>query len=123
MSSSRKAEVTQHDGVTVIALGPDFENLDEWDLDEVRTLLLDEASKASPPVVVLDLSHTKFFGSSFIEILFRVWNRLKSTEGGRFAISGLTPYCAEVLEVTHLNQLWDVYPTKEDAVADLAAGK
>lgn len=119
MSSSRTPDVTKKDGVTVISLGTHYENLDEWDLDEVRSSILDVTQTADPPLIVLDLSHTKFFGSSFIEVLFRVWNRMNSIEGGKFAISGLTPYCAEILEVTHLNQLWQTYKTKDDAVRAL----
>ena len=119
MSSSRTPDVTKQDGVTVISLGSHYENLDEWDLDEVRSSILDVTQTADPPLIVLDLSYTKFFGSSFIEVLFRVWNRMNSIEGGKFAISGLTPYCAEILEVTHLNQLWQTYKTKDDAVRGL----
>lgn len=121
MADSRSLQVTKTQGVTIIALGPEYENLDEWDLDDVRNGILDATKDLDPPRVVLDLSHTKFFGSSFIEVLFRVWNRMKSLENGRFAISGLTPYCAEVLEVTHLNQLWEIFDTKEDAIKTLGS--
>lgn len=114
-------EVTKQDGVTVIALGPEYENLDEQGLDELRSLLLDVSKEADPPRIVLDLSHTKFFGSSFIEIMFRIWNRMKSKEAGKFAISGLTPYCREILEVTHLNELWEIFETSEEAIRALAS--
>lgn len=109
-------QVCQQGEITVIALGPEYENLDEPMLDHVREVMLDLAQSANPPRVVLDLSHTKFFGSAFIEILFRTWNRLKSRPGGRFAICGLTPYCAEVLEVTHLNRLWEICRTRDEAL-------
>ena len=120
MAESRAPAVEAQQGVTVIQLGPDYENLDESLLDELRASILDVAETATPPRVVLDLSHTKFFGSAFIEIMFRAWKRLES-RGGRFGLSGLTPYCAEVVEVTHLDRLWKVYPDRAAAVASLKA--
>ena len=118
MAESRAPAVEAQDGVTVIHLGPEYENLDESLLDELRSSILDVAETATPPKVVLDLSHTKFFGSAFIEIMFRAWKRLEG-RGGKFALSGLTPYCEEIVEVTHLDRLWTVYPDRGAAVAAL----
>jgi hypothetical protein len=33
----------------------------------------------------------------------------------------LTPYCAEVIDVTHLNRLWSIYNNRDEAVAALKA--
>lgn len=112
--------VVQQDGVTIIGLGPDYENLDDAVLDDLRKLILNAVDDADPPLVVLDLSHTKFFGSAFIEVLFRAWNRIVKQEG-EFCLSGLTPYCAEVIDVTHLNRLWSIYKNRDEAVAALKA--
>jgi anti-anti-sigma regulatory factor len=116
-------EVVIDRDVTVIGLGPGYSSLDERVLGGgLRDVLLETADDAEPPLVVLDLSNTKFFGSSFIEILFRLWNRLQTKPGGRFAISGVTAYCREVLKVAHLDTLWQVYATRDDAVQDLSSG-
>ncbi len=95
MSSTGTPTVTKQEGVTVVALGPEYDTLDEDLLDGVLQVLLDVARNADPPLVVLDLSHTRFFGTAFIEVIFRAWTRLNSRQGGRFCISGLTSYCAE----------------------------
>lgn len=120
MPPSLTPDITVENGVTVVALGPAFENLDEHLLDSVRDVLMEVSNRATPPKVVIDLSHTKFFGSSFIEVLFRLWNRLNTRDGG-FAIAGLTPYCAEVLTITHLDTLWKIFPLREDAVRALSS--
>jgi len=112
-------EIVIQDGVTVISLGAEYESLEEAQLDQLRELLLATVQQADPPWVVLDLSHTRFFGSSFIEVMFRLANRIEARQG-RFAISGLTPYCAEVLRVTHLDRLWRTYPNRDAAIAALA---
>ena len=120
-ASKQPKEVLQIDGVTVIALGNDYENLDDAVLDDLRKFILEAVADADPPLVVLDLSHTKFFGSAFIEVLFRAWNRIEKQGGGEFCLSGLTQYCAEVIDVTHLNRLWAIYKTREEAVQALKA--
>ena len=63
------------------------------------------------------MASTEFFGSSFIESLFRVWKKLNPKPGAKFAISGLQPYCKEVLEVTHLDRLWPLPANRAAAVA------
>jgi anti-sigma B factor antagonist len=110
---------TKQQNVTIVSLGPEFENIDEPSVDQVKDLLLEVAESADPPHVVLDMRHTQFFGSAFIEVLFRVWDRV-NTRNGRFAVSSLTPYCAEVIDVTHLDRLWDFFPSCDEAVAALA---
>lgn len=119
MSPPYTLDISVEDGVTVVGLGPAFVNLDELKLDEIRDQLLDIPQTVDPPLLVLDLSNTKFFGSSFIEVLFRIWNRLSARPGGQFVIAGLTPYCAEVLAITHLDKLWRTFPTRADAVQAL----
>ena len=41
-------------------------------------------------------------------------------EGGKFVLSGLTPYCREVISITHLDELWSLYETADEAVKALA---
>ena len=119
--SQKSPTIETRQGVTCILLGPEFENLDEQSLDMIRQTVMDAAFEADPPKVIIDLQHTKFFGSSFIEVLFRIWNRIDSTDDGRFAISGLTDYCREVLEVTHLDKLWKLHSSIDDAIAEMNA--
>ncbi len=114
--ADKNPRVEKRGAVTCILLGPEFETLDEARLDTIRTQLLEAAAAANPPRVVIDLTFTTFFGSSFIEVLFRIWNRINGATGGKFAIAGLGPYCREVLEVTHLDRLWKLYPTLDEAV-------
>ncbi len=120
--TGKSPTIEKRNDVTCIVLGPAFENLDEQILDSIRQTMLDEAESADPPRVVVDLTHTKFFGSSFIEVLFGIWNHVNGLPGGKFALAGLTDYCVEVLTVTHLDKLWTIYPTRDEAVEALSAG-
>lgn len=119
MPADYPPEIVKEGQVTIVALGPEYENLDEPRLDALTDVLLQVAETATPPVVVLDLSHTSFFGSAFIEVIFRMWNRLNHRESGKFCICGLSEYCTEVLEVTHLDQLWETFPDRATALSAL----
>jgi anti-sigma B factor antagonist len=120
MSNSRSPKVHRAGRVTVVTLGTDYENLDETAVRDVREVVLDTVDTARPSAVVLDLSATTFFGSSFLEVLFRAHSRTQD-RSGRFAVSGLNDYCAEVIEVTHLDRLIEIFPDLETAVAAFEA--
>ena len=108
------AETSEQNGVTIVRLGNGYDAIDEVNVEPIMELLLDVADTADPPKLVIDLSRITFFASSFLEALFRVWNRLNRRKG-RFALCGLTEYCAEVLHVSRLDTLWDLYADPESA--------
>ena len=122
MATQHSPEISRQQGVTVVALGPAYENLDEPLLADLRSAILEAARSADPPRLVLDLSHTEFFGSAFIEVLVEAWRRVNDRGDGRFALAGVAPYCADVLRVTRLDRLWTRYATRDEAVRSLAAG-
>jgi anti-anti-sigma factor len=113
--------VLKEGNVTVLELGPKCRMVEEGMLDSIGQDLLQATVAANPPLVIVDLSHTEFFGSGFIEVLFRVWNRIQQKQGGKLSLCGLQPYCREVLEVTHLDKLWPLHATRADAVKELSA--
>jgi anti-anti-sigma factor len=115
--------VTQESSVTVLSVGPRFTNIDDLMVQELHTPLVRACNEADPPLVVIDLANTEFVGSSFIELLLPVWNRLESKEGGRLAFCNLSDMCQEVFEVTHLTRLWEFYNTRAEAVAALSNPK
>ncbi len=121
MADPQSPEIEVRNGVTVIQLGPDYDNLSDHLLDALQVVLLECGRKADPPKVVIDLSHTVFFGSAFLEILLKMWKELSEREGNAFALSGLSDNCAEVLQVTQLDSLWKIYKTHEEAEKALAA--
>jgi len=116
MAGTKKPDIVTQDGVTVVVFGPAFDRISEDSIPAASEALLQAAAGESNKVVV-DLSHTQFFGSSFIEALFRGWNKLKPRPGATFALCGLTTYCQEVLEITNLNRLWPIFPTRDAAVS------
>jgi anti-anti-sigma factor len=113
--------ISVQDNVTIIALlGAEYESLDDSVLDGIQIALMDAAQQSNPPLLVLDLAQTRFFGSAFVKVLFQVGSRLKHRNGS-FAICNLNEHCAEVVHITHLDSLWPVVASLEEAVAKLKA--
>lgn len=111
-------EILKLDGVTVVVLGEQYDNLDEPALEAAACELLEVAKAADPPLIVIDMGRTKFFGSAFLGTLFRVWRRLTARKG-KLCVCSATGPCAEVLEVTQVDRLWNLFKTREEAVESL----
>lgn len=99
----------------MLTIGDGPVSIDEQYLDDLTQKLLDY-TVSLPPRLVIDMQHVEFYGSSFIETLFRVWNRIKAHENGAFAIVGLQKYCREILKITNLDSVWAIYDDVETAV-------
>jgi anti-sigma B factor antagonist len=119
MSDTEPFDVAHEAGITIAIFRQSFSQLDEMTIEVVNRKLGELVSSLQPPILILDMSEVDFFGSSFIESVFRAWKRLQSRPGAKFALCHLKPYCREVLEVTHLNQLWLICDTREEAIAHL----
>ncbi len=117
MANASLIEIEHVGPVTIIGLSARCQLIEDALLEPLGAELLDVARTAMPPQVVLDLSRTKFFGSGFIEVLLRVWKELQQKSDSRLVLCGVQTYCREVLEITHLDQLWPMVATREDAIA------
>jgi anti-anti-sigma factor len=111
--------VVKDQKVTVVDLGGKYEALNEALLQEFMTALLAEAEKADPPCVLVDLTGVTYIGSNFLEVLVRGWKRLKQRQG-TMALCGVGSFCADILRITRLSTLWNIYPTREEAIKALS---
>ena len=119
MSADGRPQVLQQDGVTIVAFQDAFRRITEDRIAQINEPMA-EAAKADPPKILIDLAPIEFFSSSFIEVLFRVWEQIKEKDGAVLAICGLAPYCHEILQVTNLDNLWDVYDSREAALSAMS---
>ncbi len=92
--------------------GPEYSSQDEQSLWHVESLIQDLAEKTDREYLVIDLSKVHFFGASFIGTLVKAWDQLKKRQR-HLAICGLTPFCAKLIQVLHLDKLFDIYPTQK----------
>ncbi len=112
-------DVLHRDEVTVVAFGPNFESLDTNKVYRVEELLFDLAKTSDPPLLVVDLVHTKFLSSACINALVQMSRRIRVRKGGRLAVTGLTPYCLEVLKTTRIELLMEIFRSIAEAVEAL----
>lgn len=108
------------DDVTYIVLGENYDNLDDETLNADSEFLLQSADAVDPPLLVLDMSNTRFFASEFLGRLFRVWQRLQK-RGGKMAVCSASELCGEILTVTRVDTIWTITETRDEAIAQLKA--
>jgi anti-anti-sigma factor len=106
----------------IVHLGSAYNSLNESTVERVERFLLSCADDPETKNLVVDLSHTQYFGSRFIEALFRAHNRMKR-KVGKFALSGLLPYPEEVVRISQLHTIWPLYKNVEEAVRELGSGE
>ena len=115
----RKPEIVNDRGVVFVFPGPEYDTIRE---DEIPHFdgALGLARTIEPPRMVIDLSHAVFFNSPFLGLLLRLRNRLSVQRNGRFGVCHVSEDCAQVIRVARLNELIDVFPTRDEAVAAYA---
>lgn len=116
MTEQPLVQVSRDGDITIVTFPAHLKHLDEQVIADVSRGLVAAAENSPAGRMILDLSTVEFFGSSFIEALFRAWNRLNNGRKGRLVLCGVQDYCREVLEVTHLDRLWPIVPTRQAAI-------
>ena len=99
-----------------------FVDLREFDFDHVEAAAeetLQQLSSSGAKNLVLDFRNTDYYGSSALSFFVNLWKRVKK-HGGRMAFCNLSAHETELLEITHLDHFWTVYPTRNEALAALA---
>lgn len=115
------ARSSRHDGITIIEMDEAYNALDEEPIEALAALLLSEAQQTpGPPLLLLDFSKTVYMGSRVLEVLFRTWKRLKDRHG-RMVLCGVQPFCGEVLQITHLDRIWEILPDRQAGLDALQA--
>ena len=104
--------------VLVVRLGTTYNSLSESLVEHVEQFMLKCADQPETKHLVVDMSETDYFGSRFIEALFRTYNRMKR-KGGKFALSSLRPQPEEVIRISKLDTVWLMFSNVEEAVREL----
>ncbi len=122
MSGNRSFHVEYKDDIAIVCLGTDYGSIEGELVTETEKKLLEVARNENCLHMILDMQHTQFFGSSFLEALVRIWNEIKSREQGTLQLCSMQSYCKEILEVTHLDKIWEVCDDREQAIQHCHSG-
>ena len=80
----------------------------------------EEATAKPPALIVVDLAHVDFIDSTALATLVQGLKRARVQKGDIY-LSSLHAPVRMVLELTRLDKVFEIYTTKEDAVAAIQA--
>lgn len=111
---------TRYEGdATILALSGD---ITLYNTPEVRKSILGLLKDKRVPALLVDMRAVRYIDSSGVASLVE---GLKASRdmGSRFALYGLTKTTREVLELTRLMRVFEVYETEQQALAGNPAGQ
>jgi anti-sigma B factor antagonist len=106
----------EHDVVAVAVAG----EIDLFTAPELKAALTDAVDSGQTRIVV-DLSDTTFLDSTALGVLIGAVKRLRSSEGA-LSIVNRNATIAKTFEITGLDQIFTIRPTREEALEALDAG-
>jgi anti-anti-sigma factor len=80
--------------------------------------LLKIAREANVNAVIVDCHEIDFLRSTALGFFVTLWKRVES-HGGRMAFCNMPPRAKDILRATKLDRLWDIYPSREEAIEAL----
>ena len=77
-----------------------------------------EGKKPKAKACVVDLSKVSYMDSSGIATLVRAWQTTQKN-GGKLRLASLSDSVKDVFELAHVNEIFEVFPSVEEALAGL----
>lgn len=90
-------------------------DIDLYNSPDVRKVLLDTLKEKRAPRVILNLQHVKYIDSSGVASLVEGL-KISRTLNSRLILFGLSHAAREVLELSRLIKVFEVYATEEEAL-------
>ncbi|HEX2016913.1 MAG TPA: STAS domain-containing protein [Solirubrobacteraceae bacterium] len=103
-------------GGQLVAVRGEIDLFSAPELKQRLTALIDGGAQA----IVVDLSETTFLDSTALGVLIGAVKRLR-TKDGRMVIVNVDSSIAKIFEITGLDQIFDIQPTRQEATAALGA--
>jgi anti-anti-sigma factor len=109
-----------HGDVLVLVPAASIESLN-WDvIEQTSQLVLKPVREQPVPLMLVDLTGVKYFGSVFLALLLRCHKLVKS-RGGELVICGAKGGVRDLLRITALDTLWALYDTRTEALEALTS--
>ena len=110
--------IETHGDVLVIEAAPALETMDPNLVDGAAALLLEPVRRLENPLILVDLTRCRYFGSTFLALLIRCW-KVVTSKGGMMALCGASEAARELLHITSLDLVWPIYGDREEAMRAL----
>ncbi len=82
--------------------------------------ILEQLQESDCHRVIVDFRETSYFGSSLLEALRLIWNKIR-TRDGRMVLCRLSPVGKEILQVARFDHLWPITTDRTAAFNSLQA--
>jgi anti-sigma B factor antagonist len=113
--ASQRLNVTEQKDVKVVDF-VDSKILDVANLVEIGQHLTEMVVAKDRPKILLDFKNVDHLSSAALGMLINVNNKVKQ-QNGQLRLAGIKPQILEVFEITRLNKLFKILPTRADALA------
>lgn len=107
--------VSTHKDVRIV----EFTNnkiLDEANIEDIRKTLDSMIDEVERPKLLLDFATVDHLSSAALGMLINTNNRVKG-KNGQLRLANIKPQIFEVFEITKLNKLFKIMPTRTEALA------
>lgn len=78
----------------------------------------EDSSQKVVPGLVIDFEGVEYFGSSFLEAMRAIWNRIEENKG-KMVLCNVCGVCLEILEVSKFDTIWPILGSRDEAIAAL----
>ena len=112
---AQRIKVTEDKDVRIVEF-IDNKILDEANIAEIGQALTALVEAKDRPKILLDFAKVDHLSSAALGMLINVNNRIKQ-QSGQLRLSNIRPQIMEVFEITKLNKLFKILPTRAEALA------
>lgn len=114
---ARRIKVTAHGDVQVVEL-TDRKILDEVNIGQINEQLQALVAGTPLPKLVVDFSGVAHMSSSALGSLITLHKRIRE-KGGRLCLCCIQPAIYEVFQITRLNEILKICPSRDEALSSL----
>ena len=101
-------------GVLVIAPMGNLPSLNWVELESASLGVFEMVSQHPEGKVLVDLTFLEYCGSTLLGIIMRIWTKV-SQAGGSMVVCLSSPQIARLMQLTQLDKLWTIHPSREAA--------
>ena len=100
------------DDIAVLSLDGRLDLTSAKDLKDASKQVLENESKK----MILNLDKVDFINSSGLGALVSILKEVRSSDGS-MKLTNLAPYVKEVFDITHLSNIFEIFPDEKQALA------
>jgi anti-sigma B factor antagonist len=116
MTIATELFAVEREGATLIVTAlADLRELDYREIEAGAGDILSLLQNGTAKNVVLDLHKTDYYGSAALGLFVKLWKRVLERDG-HMAFCGVSDHEREVLKITHLDGLWPIFSSREEAL-------